>query len=285
MFLDADTPVLVPCPYWENYDLLFGLRIGAHVSAFEVFSKDGLRIDAFREALSQVRGRKAMIVLNFPQNPTGYTPTEQEAEELVDVLASHEGPLIVLCDDAYAGMLYEEGLKSTSIFWDLLHISGKDPSLLPIKVDGVTKELLFYSGRVGFITHGYTGRVEEALESKFKCLGRGSSGSPTGPSQAMTIHALQQENLNASIAARLDILRRRYDVLCGCLAKVDDPRIQPFPFNSGSFALLGIDRSIPSEVLRQALLAKDTGVISVPSVSPMRYGLHTAPWLKTQSPG
>ena len=92
MFLDADTPVLVPCRYWENYDLLFGLKLGL-MSRPLVFSKDGLRIDAFREALSQVRGRKAMIVLNFPQNPTGYTPTEQEAEELVDVLASHEGPL------------------------------------------------------------------------------------------------------------------------------------------------------------------------------------------------
>lgn len=270
MFVDADTPVLVPCPYWENYDLLFGLRIGATLTPFEAFSPSGLDIGAFRKALNSVRGQKALIVLNFPQNPTGYTPTVQEAQELVDVLVAHDSPLVVLCDDAYAGMLYEDGLKQTSLFWDLLGTLDHTSTLLPIKVDGVTKELLFYSGRIGFITHGYTGRVEEALESKIKCLGRGSAGSPTGPSQAMTIRALKEPELESSIAERLAILRRRYEILCACLEQVDDARIQPFPFNSGSFALLGIDRSIPSELLRQTLLTKDTGVISVPSVNAVR---------------
>jgi hypothetical protein len=86
----------------------------------------------------------------------------------------------------------------------------------------------------------------------------------------MAMHALGQETTAASVAERLDVLRRRYQVLKDRLAQIRSPRITPFPFNSGSFALLGLDPVVPAEALRQRLLENSTGVVAVPSVNAIR---------------
>ena len=269
MFADRGTPILIPMPYWENYNLLFSLRVGADIRPFPMFKDAQFDLPGFERALGQLQGQKAILVLNFPQNPTGYSPTLEEAQQLVELISRQAGPLVVLCDDAYSGMSYDDGLMERSIFWDLLEKTDRE-RVLPIRADGVTKELLFYSARVGFLTHPYTGDVEAALESKMKCLGRGSAGSPSGPSQAMVLHALQQPNTERSIEARLSLLTERYHVLQGALEAITSDRIVPFPFNSGSFALLGIDASIDVEALRVRLIEHSVGVIAVPEVNAIR---------------
>ena len=269
MFADPDTPILVPAPFWENYHLLFGLRIGASITPVPLFSERAFNLEGLRSALARVSGQKAILVLNFPQNPTGYTPTTAEGEAIVSAIVAHPGPLVVLLDDAYEGMVYGDGLLGRSLFWDLLERT--DPKrVLPIRADGTTKELFFYSARLGFITHGLNGAAEEALESKMKCLGRGCVGSPPGPSQALTLQALSAEGLEGSIHARLDLLRRRYSILEQRLLEVKSPLLSPFPFNSGSFALLQLSPSVSAESLRKRLIDFSAGVIAIPEVNAIR---------------
>ena len=61
-----------------------------------------------------------------------------------------------------------------------------------MKVDGATKELAFFSSRVGFLSHPHTGAAAEALQSKLKCLIRGTVGSASGPAMAMGIAAPEE---------------------------------------------------------------------------------------------
>ena len=112
--------------------------------------------------------------------------------------------------------------------------------------------------------------MQAAIESKIKCLGRGIVGSPPGPSQAFAVHALTHPALDEQVGDRLGELRRRHSVLTECLASLSTDKIAPFPFNSGSFALLQIAPEIPVDALRERLLEASTGVISVPEVNAIR---------------
>ena len=50
-------------------------------------------------------------MLNFPNNPTGYSPTMEELDRIATILeaeAQKGKKIIALCDDAYFGLFYEE---------------------------------------------------------------------------------------------------------------------------------------------------------------------------------
>ena len=81
LFVDDGDFVLLPDKFWENYDLLFGVRVEAHLATYPFFgATGGFNVEALRQALA---GRpcdsKTLLVLNFPNNPTGYSVTTAEA--------------------------------------------------------------------------------------------------------------------------------------------------------------------------------------------------------------
>lgn len=272
LFADPDTDVLIPDPCWENYELLFQFRPGANLIQYPFYRADGggLDLEAFAAAVAGLK-RKSVIVVNFPANPAGYTPTRAEAARIVDILLSAPGPAVVLFDDAYQGLVYEDDVPPRSLYWDVAE--RHDPSrLFPIKCDGATKELLFFGGRVAFLNSPATGEAEAALLSKLKCIARSTSGVGSGPAQALALRALQAPGLDESIQERVAVLARRYRILKDALAALPaESRLRPWPFNGGVFALIGLPSDLDAEVLRKRLIAEfSVGTISIPSVNAVR---------------
>lgn len=266
-FAGPGTDVIVSNPRWGNYDLIFGQH-GARIVPFEFYDGSGFNVQGLADALAQSTG-PTVVVLNLPNNPTGFTPSKEQAQQIADLLVEHRGPAVVVFDDAYQGMTWEPGLLTDSLYWEVARRA--DPQrLLPVKVDGVTKELLFFPARVGFVTTPTGGDVAAALTSKFKCVARGTVGSPPGPSQAMVLHALQQPSLDAEIASRHSVLASRYRALKRATADLRGP-VAALPFNSGCFAVLAIDPSIDLHGLRRALIRDhDVGVVGVSSAQVLR---------------
>ncbi len=269
MFADEETDVIIPDPCWENYSLMFNLKPGARIVTYPFFRQGRFNVEGLSDVLAAT-SRKAVILVNFPANPAGYTPTPAEVEQLVQALLNHRGPAVVLFDDAYQGMVFESGLMARSPFWDLVERADPD-RLFVMKTDGATKELFFFGGRVGFLTHGATGPAEDAILSKLKCIARSTVGVGSGPSQALVLKALQDPGLDASIAERLGILGRRYRALKSALGNMNSSVLSPFPFNSGVFALVGVRPDVDAEELRQRLITEaSVGTISIPSVNALR---------------
>lgn len=270
LFVEGGRPVLVPVPRWGNYDQVFNLRRGGDLVPYTLFEDGAFSLDSLRSALAATSG-PAVLVLNFPHNPTGYTPTAAEGLAIVEMVLAHPGPLVVLVDDAYAGMFYEEDVLPRSLFWDLAE--GMDPERHVIaKADGVTKELLFFPGRVGFLTLAGDpdSPAAAAIESKLGCLARSGLGSPPGPSQAAVLHALQRPDLESQIQAAVGVLGARYQRLREAFDALDEPAIRPLPFNSGVFALVEID-GLDAGDLREHLIAHhDVGVISLAQPNALR---------------
>ncbi len=271
LFGGSGRTVAVPQPFWGNYRQTFAVRTGARMATAAAYVDGRFNPRAISQALADLpAGEPAVAFLNLPSNPGGYSPTVPERRELRADLVAEAGrrPLVVICDDAYAGLVYEADVPRASMFWELV---GAHPDLVPVKVDGGTKEFSFFGGRVGFVTFGLPEDSEGArsLESKLKCLVRATVGSPVAASQVILLQALRQEGIEREVEVVRALLEERYRALSGALAKTDPELFTPLPFNSGCFALVELAPRLTQagitadRVRRHLLLRHDTGLISI----------------------
>jgi aspartate/methionine/tyrosine aminotransferase len=275
--------VAVPAPFWGNYRQAFALRTGARIVSAPAYRRDGgaVRWDpgAIEAALTSnggsdeaglAPGEPAVAIVNFPSTPGGYSPTAEERSALAESLVrvAEVRPLVVLCDDAYAGLVFEDGVPRHSPFWDL---QGLHPNLVPVKIDGSTKEFSFFGGRVGFVTFPFEPGtpVAEALESKVKNMVRAAMGSPVATSQVVLLQALTSGTAAQEVEGVRRLLADRWRALSDALAGVDRELLDPLPSNSGCFALVALgpkprERGLTAGRIRLHLLeAEDTGLVSV----------------------
>lgn len=260
--------VAIPQPFWGNYRQAFATRTGARVLTAPACVDGRYNPRAIAEALAGLpEGEPAVALLNIPSNPGGYTPDPAERRATVESLMEEAGcrPLVVVCDDAYAGLVYEPEIPRESLFWDL---AGAHPNLVPVKIDGATKEFSFFGGRVGFLTFALEpgSGAARSMESKVKMLVRSTVGSPVAASQVVLLQALRKEGIESEVEAVRALLEGRYRALKGALAGMDPVLGTPLPFNSGCFALVELPErlGLDSETVRKHLLARHgTGLISI----------------------
>lgn len=269
LFAGEGRAVAVPEPFWGNYRQTFETRTGARLLGAPAY-REG-RFDPLHlvRALSALpAGEPALAIANFPSNPGGYSPTVEERRELVGSLVAEAArrPLVVICDDAYAGLVFDDEVPRGSVFWELA--AREHPNLAAVKVDGATKELSFFGGRVGFLTFSAAAgsAAEAALASKVKCLLRATVGSPVAASQAAVLAALRADTLAAEVESVRGLLAERWEALTGALAACDPELLRPLPSNSGCFVLVELPEALgldPETVRRHLLVHHDTGVIAI----------------------
>jgi aspartate/methionine/tyrosine aminotransferase len=267
LFCGPGRTVVIPAPFWGNYRQIFTLRRGARVVPADVYRGGRFEPNAIRAALDALPdGEPALVLLNLPANPVGYSPTATESDRVAEALAAaaERRPLMVVCDDAYAGLVYEDGVPRESLFWRLATVSER---LVPVKIDGCTKELVFFGGRVAFLTFPFEpdSPAARALESKAKCILRATVGSPPALTQEVALAALASDGVEDEIEEIRRVLAGRYRALRRALDASTPGLLRPLPFNSGCFALIELPAGVDAEALRQRLLADfDTGVVSNP---------------------
>jgi aspartate/methionine/tyrosine aminotransferase len=266
LFLDPADEVIIPDLYWDNYELVFAEAFGARFSFYNTFVNGGFDVEAFGRALRSGKAGKKFALLNFPNNPTGYTPTEAEAEALaVEIRKAAEAGnrVVVVLDDAYFGLVYEDGIAQESLFSLLVDLH---PNVLGVKLDAATKEDYVWGFRVGFITFGFKGATAaqlKALENKAAGVVRGSISNAPCVSQAMLLKAYTTPGYAAQKKRKYEILAERVRKIRAILKEHPEyaQSFQVLPFNSGYFMCVK-PIGVNCEVLRKELIANySTGVI------------------------
>lgn len=266
LFCDEGDSFIVPDLYWENYDLIFSNGFGAELDCYPFFEGRGFNLAGLRKMLLTRKPSKKLVCLNFPNNPTGYAPTVKEVSEIANLLheaAQAGNRLVVIVDDAYFGLVYENDIFRESIFGLLCDLH---PNLLAIKLDGPTKEDYVWGFRVGFMTYGVKGgttAVYGALEAKTASAIRGNISNSANISQSLLLKAYTAKTYENDKRQKYDVLRARYEAVRKILA--GHPEYEKYftsmPFNSGYFMCLKM-KSIDPEKLRRVLLDKySSGVI------------------------
>ncbi len=267
LFTAPNRPIVVATPYWDNYDTIATMRTGAPIVTYPFYNADHrFNVDGLARTLDGIAG-PATVLLNFPNNPTGYSPWREEGAAIVAMLTSRKGPLCVVCDDAYHTLYFDEGMYGKSLF-HALAAAADSSRLLVVKVDGATKELVFFGGRVGFLSFSASGAGSKALNEKAAAILRGTISSVSAPAQSVVLAALRSPSIAAEQARVVGVLRTRFKALKAALTARN---LRFHPFNSGCFALLPVPDGQDAEAIRHRLIAEcSTGVIAVPAANALR---------------
>jgi aspartate/methionine/tyrosine aminotransferase len=268
LFVDPGDAVLLPEKVWGNYKMIFGVRRGAEILSYPFFAEGGgLDVDGLRRTLEENASRgKLVVVLNFPNNPTGYSLSTAEAEGVREALVTTAAAgcnVIVLCDDAYFGLFYDEACLTESPFAGL---AGAHERLLALKLDGATKEDFVWGLRVGFLTFAASSAqgVHEALEKKAGGAIRGCISNCSHLSQRMVLRAMSDGSYDEEKRAKFDTLKARALKVREVLA---DPRFAeaftPYPFNAGYFMCLKMKKVDAEEYRVRLLEERGIGVIAI----------------------
>ena len=282
LFAGADDTLVTPDLFWDNYELVCQEAVGCQVAHFNTFKKGAFDTEAMKKALL-AEGEKKILILNFPNNPTGYTATLEDAKKIVatvKAVAAKGKRIVVVCDDAYFGLVYEKGVHGESLFAEF---SDLHKNVLAVKLDGTTKEDYVWGLRVGFISFAFKGATAEqlkALEAKAAGNVRSGISNVSSIGQHMAIAAFADPMYAAQKKEKYVVLKKRYQEIRKILKK--HPEYAEFfevmPFNSGYFMCvkpLGVD----AEAVRKHLIAKySTGTIMLSGL--IRLAFSTIPTAK-----
>ena len=279
LFADEGDQIILPEHYWGNYRLIFTEAYGAVLTTFPTFVTENqttaFNVRGLSEALMS-SGNKKIVLLNFPNNPTGYTPSTTEATAIVEAVkeAAEAGKtILVITDDAYFGLVYREGIYKESLFAQFVALHE---NILACKIDGATKEDYVWGFRVGFITFagkGMSSKALGALEDKAAGRVRGSISNDSHLSQSLLLAAYSHPAYKSEKERAYNLLKSRHDAL------VDELKFHPeygrefeaMPFNSGYFMCVRVTKG-DAEAVRQKLLSDyDTGVIALGDIVRIAY--------------
>ncbi|MBO5947730.1 aminotransferase class I/II-fold pyridoxal phosphate-dependent enzyme [bacterium] len=136
--LDAGDEVLIPQPSYVSYEPC-AILAGAIPVIINLKSENDFRLTA-EEILEHVTDKTKILVLPFPNNPTGAIMEKEDLEKIAKVII--EKDLYVLSDEIYSELTYKN--KHTSI----IQIEGmKERTIL---INGFSKAYAMTGWRLGY---------------------------------------------------------------------------------------------------------------------------------------
>ncbi len=272
MWVDKGEIIILPDKNWGNYSMIFEVRNGGKIVKYPLFNnRGGFNAEGFKKCLEEQakNAKKLLVLLNFPNNPTGYSITGEEGLMIADILteiAEKGTNVVAVTDDAYFGLFFEDNVMKESVF---SHLIGRHPRLFAIKLDGATKEIFVWGLRVGFITYGAVtdGDAElfyDALERKTGGDVRGNISNVSHLSQTIVSKSLASENFGPESDEKYKIMKERANEVKKVLSEKKYDKVwEVYPFNSGYFMCLKL-KTVDAEALRVYILDKyGVGTISI----------------------
>ena len=259
LFASPSDTLVCPDLYWDNYELIFQEAVGCKVVHFNTFRRGAFDAAAMKKALL-APGKKKILILNFPNNPTGYTATLADAKKIVAAVKAAAGrgkKIVVVCDDAYFGLVYEKGVHGESLFAEF---SDLHKNVLAVKLDGTTKEDYVWGLRVGFVSFAFKGATDDqlrALEAKAAGNVRSGISNATAVGQHLAIRAFADPHYDEQKREKFAVLKKRYHEIRVILKTHPEyaKHFEAMPFNSGYFMCvkpIGVD----AEKVRKHLIVK-----------------------------
>ncbi len=255
LFVNTGDTLILPDKIWGNYRLIFQTKAGATIQTYPFFNTDKrFNISGFSETLSETTPDKLLILLNFPHNPTGYAITCAEAQHTMDAIvkcADTGCRVLVLVDDAYAGFWYDAEVMQESFFGMLV---GCHPNVIPVKIDGATKEEYAWGLRVGFLTFGLPENVMRDIEGKLSGLIRANTSGAAQISQTLILETMKAPNYAEQKQHNYEILKARALKVKQVTTDTRYANLwEVYPSHAGYFTCLSL-KSGNAETVRQMLL-------------------------------
>ena len=201
--LDEGDEVLIPEPFYPNYDTFIGVA-GGKIVPIPTTAEEGYRFDR-REKIEPLitPWTKAIMVTN-PGNPTGAVLTHEEERLLLDICK--ERGLFLVSDEVYREIIYS-GKKLSSL------LEFEDGAEHVIVTDSISKRFSSCGARVGALISKNKHFMELAMKI---CQGRLCAATLDQLGAAALYRTMTPEYL----ASVRDEYARRKDALVEALSKL-----------------------------------------------------------------
>ncbi len=136
--LDPGDEVIIPEPFYANYN---GFAVSAGVKVISVTSsiESGFALPPIADFENAITPRTKAVVICNPNNPTGYLYTQEEMNQLRELILKHN--LYLFADEAYREFCYESNQVSA------MHLKGVDDNI--VLMDTISKRYSACGGRIG----------------------------------------------------------------------------------------------------------------------------------------
>jgi aspartate aminotransferase len=138
--LDGGDEVILPVPYWVTYPETIKLA-GAVSKIIQTDKKNSYKITP-AQLKKAITKKTAMLVLNSPSNPGGFTYTPEELRDIAKVLEGTK--VIVLSDEIYEKLIYGD-----TKFVSFASLS-KDAYDRTLTLNGLSKTFSMTGWRLGY---------------------------------------------------------------------------------------------------------------------------------------
>ena len=201
--LDDGDEVLIPEPFYPNYDTFIGVT-GGKIVPIPTTAEEGYRFARREKIEPLITPRTRAIMVTNPGNPTGAVLTHEEQRLLVDICKEHG--LFLIGDEVYREIIYS-GKRLSSI------LEFEDAAEHIIVTDSISKRFSSCGARVGALISRNRGFMELAMKI---CQGRLCAATLDQVGAAAMYRAMTPEYL----ASVRDEYGRRKDALVAALAKL-----------------------------------------------------------------
>ncbi|GAH02198.1 unnamed protein product, partial [marine sediment metagenome] len=175
--------------------------------------------------------------------------------------------------DAYEPYVYSKEVINRSIFYELHEL---EEDIIPIKLDGITKELLLYGGRIGFITFGLKPHwvknsqelttLKAEIDNKLSGMLRTTISNANHFYQSLILKLFDDIGMDGVIQKRekvIHLLKERYEKINAEFRKIKNENIS-VDSNAGGFFIFVNLNNISANHFADHLLKKyKVGVIPI----------------------
>ncbi len=196
---DPEDEVLVPAPYWVSYPAMAQL-VGARFVPIPLSKKDGFCLTP--QVLERfITPRSKVLILNSPNNPTGFVFSKEQLKVLGDFLKT-KPHLFILSDDIYNDMCFSGSIAP--------HLRALCPDLADrvLCVNSVSKNYSMTGWRVGWAV-GKENIIQAMSRFQSQTVSCASSISQFATTWALKHGDKEVENLRKSlITTYKDVLKK-----------------------------------------------------------------------------
>ena len=257
--VDAGDEVVAVTPVWPNLTAQPAI-MGARLRCVALAPRDGQWQLDMGALLSAVTSQTKLLIVNAPNNPTGWTLTGQEQQQILD--HCRQTGTWILADEVYERLYYEPSANRCAP--SFLDIAAPDDRL--VVVHSFSKSFLMTGWRLGWLVMppDMTPQISKLIEFNTSCA--------SVFTQRAGIAALQHtDEITPSVVAHLKLCR---DTLIPLLQAV--PGVQVAPARGGMYAFFKLAAHPDSlQTARRLVLEAGLGLAPGEAFAPEAQG-----WLR-----
>ena len=260
--LDASETVILPEVAWGSYKLMAQMH-GLNVVNYSLFEDDHFNMKSFKDACQQVMKtqNRLVAVINDPcHNPTGYSLSHAEWQEIIDFLneCSKTHSVVLLNDIAYIDFAY--GQKEAKTYFSLFDQFSEN--VVVVVAFSLSKSMTSYGLRCGSaIILSKTKEAVQQVKIVFEKAARATWSNINNGAMATFVDVIQNhlDQYDAERTKYVNLLKERSSLF---VKEANEVGLKHYPYKEGFFVTLSMDNDM-RDAYHEALMENNIFTVKV----------------------